>query len=552
MSIRFRLLMSLGLLTTFGIAIVATGRLAAADTPANIPAGMDMPPGIVARFATSIEGVWGILGPIFRALPSVPGELATVLGRIVASSPSAGLRDILVGIVSFLVLTLLIPTIGTFRPKVPPEATDKEAFAHILRRFVRIVLLSLSIIITAIVLHELVFGHETLAENFAISLVDAGVRFVLAMAVPFILLSPGESRLRLMPCDDRTVARMMPRIAVAVGLAVSFIAVVPILLNAGMQWPTSQALALLVGASAALIGYDATRCFINKRKLTDGQKRTDSLWRAVSLGAALLFVACWSYGVIRLDFAFFDAVVASGIIVTLAFAFDRVLIAAQKAAELTEDNKRRSFHVAVSAALRRGILAAALLGLIVVAARWAAATFVGTAYELRLGKAETAVQEAALTIACGFVLFEIVTTWIGSKFVQPKISIMPGEDEEFSPVSRLSTVVPLLKGAVAITILGVTGLVAISKLGVDITPVLAGAGILGLAISFGSQSLVRDVVAGIFYIADDAFRIGEYIEATRLKGTVEKISLRSMRLRHHNGHIHTIPFGQLGFVTNFS
>src|SRR5262249_26053570 len=78
------------------------------------------------------------------------------------------------------------------------------------------------------------------------------------------------------------------------------------------------------------------------------------------------------------------------------------------------------------------------------------------------------------------------------------------------------------------------------------------ASIFGLAISFGSQSLVRDIVSGIFFMADDAFRIGEYIDTGRLKGTVEGMSIRSLRLRHQNGQIHVIPFGQIQHVTNFS
>jgi small-conductance mechanosensitive channel len=63
---------------------------------------------------------------------------------------------------------------------------------------------------------------------------------------------------------------------------------------------------------------------------------------------------------------------------------------------------------------------------------------------------------------------------------------------------------------------------------------------------------VRDIVSGIFFMTDDAFRVGEYIDTGKLKGTVEKITLRSVRLRHHNGQIHTVPFGQLTSITNFS
>jgi len=87
---------------------------------------------------------------------------------------------------------------------------------------------------------------------------------------------------------------------------------------------------------------------------------------------------------------------------------------------------------------------------------------------------------------------------------------------------------------------------------VNIGPLLAAASVFGLAISFGSQALVRDIVSGVFYLSDDAFRIGEYIDCGKAKGSVEGFTLRSIRLRHQNGQVHTIPFGQLGQITNFS
>jgi small-conductance mechanosensitive channel len=110
--------------------------------------------------------------------------------------------------------------------------------------------------------------------------------------------------------------------------------------------------------------------------------------------------------------------------------------------------------------------------------------------------------------------------------------------------SRLSTLMPLLRIAMAITIGIVAVLVALDDFGVNITPLIAGASVVGLAISFGSQTLVRDIVSGIFYLGDDAFRVGEYIDCGKAKGTVEGFTVRSIRLRHQNGG-HTIPFGQL-------
>ena len=72
-----------------------------------------------------------------------------------------------------------------------------------------------------------------------------------------------------------------------------------------------------------------------------------------------------------------------------------------------------------------------------------------------------------------------------------------------------------------------------------ITPLLAGLSVFGLAVSFGSQTLVKDIVSGIFYLADDAFRVGESIDCGKATGTVEGFTLRSIRLRHSSGQIHT-------------
>src|SRR6185437_13381618 len=111
---------------------------------------------------------------------------------------------------------------------------------------------------------------------------------------------------------------------------------------------------------------------------------------------------------------------------------------------------------------------------------------------------------------------------------------------------------PLLRAAFGVLIGVVALLIVLSRLGVDTAPLIAGAGVFGLAVSFGSQSLVRDIISGLFYMWDDAFRVGEYIDMGRLKGTVETLGVRSVKLRHQNGPLHTIPYGQLGAVTNLS
>src|SRR5207244_6796405 len=105
---------------------------------------------------------------------------------------------------------------------------------------------------------------------------------------------------------------------------------------------------------------------------------------------------------------------------------------------------------------------------------------------------------------------------------------------EPAPIAtRLQTVLPLMRIFILITIALLAGLIALSNLGVNTTSLIAGASIFGLAISFGSQSLVRDIVSGIFFMADDAFRIGEYIAPGKHKGTDERITVRSLPVQHN-------------------
>lgn len=140
-------------------------------------------------------------------------------------------------------------------------------------------------------------------------------------------------------------------------------------------------------------------------------------------------------------------------------------------------------------------------------------------------------------------------------YTPQRVTIGPADEDavhEDGVPTRLATVLPVLRGVVLGAVLGLTVLIVLSRLGVDIGPLLAGFGILGLAISFGSQALVRDIVSGLFFMLEDAFRVGEYVDTGRLKGTVEKISLRSMQLRHQSGQIHTVPFGQVSSLTNAS
>ena len=203
--------------------------------------------------------------------------------------------------------------------------------------------------------------------------------------------------------------------------------------------------------------------------------------------------------------------------------------------------------------LQRSITAAAILAIAILLAEVWLVDELALVAPAAWAAVRRSLITAAATLFLGYVAWRTLHHWTEERLRKAAPGLGPEADDEGArPASRLTTVLPMLRILAGIAIFVVAALLALSQLGIEITPLLAGAGVFGLAISFGSQALVRDIVSGIFFMADDAFRVGEYIDTGRLKGSVEMISLRSVRLRHQNGQIHTIPFGQLTSITNFS
>jgi small-conductance mechanosensitive channel len=157
-----------------------------------------------------------------------------------------------------------------------------------------------------------------------------------------------------------------------------------------------------------------------------------------------------------------------------------------------------------------------------------------------------------VALLLGIIVWEFIKAKIDSKLEDE----MPADDEEMEEGgaggSRSVTLLLLLRKFIMAVMFLIVSLMVLSSIGVNIGPLIAGAGVLGLAIGFGAQTLVKDIISGIFFLIDDAFRVGDYIETGGQKGMVEHISLRSLRLRHPRGMVHTIPFGGMGTVTNFS
>ena len=120
------------------------------------------------------------------------------------------------------------------------------------------------------------------------------------------------------------------------------------------------------------------------------------------------------------------------------------------------------------------------------------------------------------------------------------------------PSQRERTLLPLARKFLVVVLAVMTVMLLLSAIGVNIGPLLAGAGVVGLAVGFGAQTLVRDIITGVFLLLDDAFRVGEYIVSGSYKGTVEAIGIRALKLRHHRGPVYTVPFSELKGIQNQS
>ena len=121
-----------------------------------------------------------------------------------------------------------------------------------------------------------------------------------------------------------------------------------------------------------------------------------------------------------------------------------------------------------------------------------------------------------------------------------------GADE----IGRVETLARVFRNAAAIIISGLAGTLVLGELGVSIAPILATAGVAGIAVGFGAQSLIKDYFNGFFLLLDDQIRQGDVIEIAGVGGLVEEVTLRYVRLRDLEGHVHFVPNGEIKVVTN--
>ena len=191
-------------------------------------------------------------------------------------------------------------------------------------------------------------------------------------------------------------------------------------------------------------------------------------------------------------------------------------------------------------------LVIAVLAVALIAESWGA----GVASLLRT---DLGARMAEAGLAIGLILIFTLVAWhIAGLVVARLLTLATGHRDQARTARRLNTLVPLLRSALQGLIGVLAALLILSELGVNIAPLLAGAGIVGLAIGFGAQTLVKDLITGVTILMEDGATLGDVVEVAGYSGVVEEMRIRVIRLRDLAGAVHLIPYSEVTSITNFT
>lgn len=189
------------------------------------------------------------------------------------------------------------------------------------------------------------------------------------------------------------------------------------------------------------------------------------------------------------------------------------------------------------------ILLAAAMSLLEI---WSLGGFAFLSTEFGRGVAASAVSVAA-SLLVAVLVWELI-----SNAVEKRLSEVGEDGKPLIAAGRARTLLPLLRKAVFVVLATVVTLIILSELGVNIAPLLAGAGIVGLAVGFGAQTLVKDIITGLFILMEDTIAVGDVVNVGGHAGLVEGISIRTLTLRDLSGVVHTVPYGSVDTVMNLT
>jgi moderate conductance mechanosensitive channel len=537
--------------------------------------------GLIGELEDGVGDVRTLWQRRIAALPELPGVLPFLLGRLAEGKGTAQLLltavavaiMFAVGIVAEVVFRRL--TTG-MRSRIPDHQVESftTRLGYLLQRFgwqvLDLLVFGIAIVAAFFTLYH---GHEA-TRLTVMTYVLAVVLLRLVAAGSRLLLAPHAHELRLIPFDDQSALRLHRWVVAVAAIGTFGFLTGDLLALLGLDPATLDVFGAMVGVVfvAALIAMiwqarHPVAGLIRGRPTGHGpiaerlRRFLAQTWHLLAITYVLVIFATYQ---VREAFGQ-ETAVSVGILSLLLFAAlplaDAALgkmgteyFAARRAAAGDAGAEPVGYEAAVERALH---IVLWLAGFLVFARLWDIDIY--TVTQEGIGDtAAGALFNIVVTVLLAYVGWEIVKAMIDRRIEMEGPAPAPGEaggeggEGSGHGASRLRTLLPLARKAVFATLVVMVVMIILSSLGVDIGPLLAGAGVVGLAIGFGAQTLVRDIVSGVFFLVDDAFRVGEYIDIGTVKGTVEKISIRSMQLRHHRGALNTVPFGEITYLTNFS
>lgn len=391
------------------------------------------------------------------------------------------------------------------------------------------------------------------------------------MAAGRVIFAPSATKLRLLRCDDETAAYATLWIRRLALTAVTFYAASELALYFGLPFAAHEAIwrlgllalsilaAVLVMQNKVAIAGLLTAPPLKPGEEPDGARRflraaRDRLAEAWHILVILWILAAWTVWALEIDRGF-ERLITASLLTILLVAGGKLVDEGMRrglarlmtiSPELARkypglEGRANRYLPAIRGALSFLILSLTLILLFEAwglgALSWFQAGRLG-------GRALSALLTVALTAGLALALWEAVNAGI-----QRHLAKLPASGQA-AQSARVRTLLPMLRTALGVVLVVVVGLTALSEIGVNVAPLLAGAGVVGLAVGFGSQTLVRDVITGIFLLFEDAVAVGDTVTVGGLTGTVEQLSIRSIKLRAVDGSIHIVPFSAVTTVTN--
>ncbi|HWL83345.1 MAG TPA: mechanosensitive ion channel domain-containing protein [Roseomonas sp.] len=399
--------------------------------------------------------------------------------------------------------------------------------------------------------------HQTLLLNAFLAV--EGIKVPIRM-----LFRPRLRALRPLPLGDEGARAWFFWLSRATSIiGYTFMLLAP-LLNANVSWAAARSLRFLVmllvlvmGILALLRHRHAGRRWIAAQRHRRGIRLLGSVWVAFGhvwhllamLYLATLFIA-WvtnpreALGFILLATLYSLLVVALGAMLMhlLRHLFSGGISLPEALTERLPllQHRLNTTIPAILRVLRGVVLVLVLFGLL---QAWALFDILGWLATASGQRFAGAVISAAVIVVAGMAGHLALSSWVEYR-LNPNYGSVP--------TPRERTLLALFRNAATLTLLVLVAMLALSQLGVNIGPLLAGAGVVGLAVGFGAQKLVQDIITGAFIQIENAMNVGDVVTAGSVTGTVEKLTIRSLTLRDGNGTLHVVPFSAVSTVANMS